>query len=93
MSAAMEGTTRKEGHWSHFEAKLLKDAAGVGNLNIVKTLLEVYGTTCSQVDAAEQSPFEMSNVAVGERALMQAINAGHQDVVIYFLETGGSFEF
>jgi ankyrin repeat protein len=64
-----------------------------GNLSVVATLL----STCAPQSAVpeerdEEDPalHELSKVMVGERALMQAINGGFKEVVIYLLNNGVS---
>jgi ankyrin repeat protein len=69
------------------------NAARAGNLSVVTTLL----STCAPQSAVpeerdEEDPalHELSKVMVGERALMQAINGGFKEVVIYLLNNGVS---
>jgi len=82
-----------QGLWAQFEAKMMIDAARAGNLSVVTTLRSVCAPDTPLPDdgeAEDAPPPDLSDVVVGERALMQAINCGHKEVVIHLLDCGVS---
>jgi hypothetical protein len=82
---------RVPGQWRDYEAKMVIDAARAGDLNIVITLLSVCNSRAAVSDDDDEMELsDLSNIIVGERALMQAIDGGHKDVVIHLLDCGVS---
>lgn len=66
------------------------DAARGGDLNIVTTLLSVCNLEIITSYDDEVELAELSDIIVGERALMQAIDGGYKDVVAHLLDRGVS---
>jgi ankyrin repeat protein len=77
------------GIWPSFEVDMLIAAARLGNLNVLKSLLAIYNPT-NPVDSMsdDKLSFNGSTIVVGERALMQAIDSGHTDIVMHLLDYG-----
>jgi hypothetical protein len=87
-----EGDSRLPGQWNDYEAKIVVDAARTGNLNLVTTLLSVCSDekSISDNDADDAELSDLSNIIVGERVLMQAIDNGYKDIVTHLLDRGVS---
>ncbi|CZR69820.1 uncharacterized protein PAC_19720 [Phialocephala subalpina] len=78
-SVEFDGTSREAQHlWKDHEAQLLIDAAHSGNLNVVKVMFTVMRVALH----------DRSNIVMGERVMMQAIDCGHTNIMTYLLDQG-----
>ncbi|RFU34121.1 hypothetical protein B7463_g2205, partial [Scytalidium lignicola] len=76
------------GLWTDFEAEMMINAARAGNVDVVAGLLTACAPQVSESMTTKFKEHELSDAMVQQRALMQATNGGHREVVIYLLDHG-----